>query len=266
MKSFVSMLLVLFTFVSNSHAFDSDRKQLELLHHKNYKIEQGKILNVYAEGGDVEITPWHRNEVEIKIYGNDNAREKYEFTFDANDQSVTVRGERIKKWNFFSNIRIKYVIKVPVKFNLNVNTAGGDIKVGGVEGEIKLNTSGGDIWADRVSGNLNLNTSGGDIKIFSKESAIVANTSGGDIDLEYSGENKGIELKTSGGDIEILLPTDFNADVELSTSGGDVKCNFKLNNVEKFSRTKVIAKINSGGNKLTAKTSGGDVEVKQRKN
>ncbi|MCX8105068.1 MAG: DUF4097 domain-containing protein [Ignavibacterium album] len=264
MKSLVTIFILLFTFINNSLAFSLERKELELLHHKNYKIEQGKILNVHAEGGDVEITPWHRNEVEIKIYGNDNAREKYEFRFDADDQFVTVRGERIKKWNFFSNIRIKYVIKVPVKFNLNVNTAGGDIKVGGVEGEIKLNTSGGDIWADRVSGNLNFNTSGGDIKIYSNDASIIASTSGGDIDLEYSGENKGIELKTSGGDIEILLPAGFDADVELSTSGGDVDCNFKLNDVEKLSRTKVIAKINNGGNKLTAKTSGGDIEVNHR--
>lgn len=263
MKSFVAILFLFFTFINNSLAFNSERKELELLHHKNYKIEPGKLLNLNAQRGSVEITPWHRNEVEIKIYGNENAKESSEFSFNADDNSVVV-SDGIKKWNFFSNIRIKYVIKVPYKFNLNINTSGGDIKCGGVEGDIKLNTAGGDIWADRVSGNLNLNTSGGDIKIFSKDASIIARTSGGDIDLEYSGENKGIELITSGGDIEVLLPSDFNADIELSTSGGDVECNFKLNNVEKLSRTKVIAKINNGGNKLIAKTSGGDIEVKHR--
>ncbi|MCL6495270.1 MAG: DUF4097 domain-containing protein, partial [Ignavibacterium sp.] len=111
---------------------------------------------------------------------------------------------------------------------------------------------------------LKANTSGGDIKIYSNDASIDARTSGGDISLEYFGENRGIELRTSGGDIEIKLPSEFNANVELATSGGDVDCDFKLNRVEKFSRTKIIGEINNGGLKLIAKTSGGDIEVIRR--
>ncbi|GMU96352.1 DUF4097 family beta strand repeat-containing protein [Ignavibacterium album] len=264
MKNLAVAFLLLFIIVNNSLAINSDRKEPELIHHKIFKIESGKFLSVNAEAGDIEITPWHRNEVEIKIYGNENAREKYEFGFEANDQSIKVWGKRIKKWNFFSNIRLKYVIKVPSNFNLNISTAGGDIKAGGVDGEILLNTSGGDIWADRVTGSLKLSTSGGDIKIFSNDASIDAKTSGGDITLEYNGQNKGIELITSGGDIEIILPSDFTAKADLSTSGGDVSCNFKLNNVKKMSRTKIIGEINNGGNKLIASTSGGDIEVRRK--
>lgn len=153
---------------------------------------------------------------------------------------------------------------MPLKFNLKVSTAGGDIKVGGVDGEISLNTSGGDIWADRVSGYLKLNTSSGDIKIFSNDASIEAKTSGGDITLEYTGRNKGIDLRTYGGDIEINLPSDFSAKAELSTSDGDITCNLKLNNVEKMSRTKIIGEINDGGHLLIASTSGGDIKIRSK--
>lgn len=265
MKKFLTaVLLLFFTLISSSFAANIFNKDLELIHRKSFKIEPGNLLKLSTDGGDVEITPWHRNEVEVKIYGNENAKEKFDFYFDADNQSVNIKGERKTHWNFFSNLRLKYEIKVPSRFNLKISTAGGDLKVGGVDGDISLNTSGGDIWADRVSGALRLNTSGGDIKIFSNDASIDAKTSGGDITLEYNGQNKGIELRTSGGDIEISLPSDFNANVELSTSGGDVSCNFKLNNVEKMSRTRIIGEINNGGNKVIASTSGGDIEVISR--
>lgn len=265
MKKFLTIaLLLIITSFSSSWALNQIKKDLQLIHHKTFKIEPGKFLTLSTESGYVEITPWNRNEIEVKIYGNENAKEKYDFYFDADNQSVKIQGERKKKWNFFSNLRLKYEIKVPAKFNLKISTAGGDIKVGGVDGEISLNTSGGDIWTDRVSGSLKLNTSGGDIKIFSDDASIDAKTSGGDITLEYTGKNKGIELRTSGGDIDINLPSDFNAKVELSTSGGNVSCNFKLNNIEKMSRTKIFGDINNGGNKLIATTSGGDIEVRSK--
>lgn len=262
MKNTLSaFLLIVFFIINNSFAITPSGKDLNLIHHKNFKIEAGKLLTLSTEGGDVNITPWHRNEVEVKIYGNENTKEKYDFYFESDNQSVNIKAERKNKWNFFSNLRLKYEIKVPAKFNMKISTAGGDIKAGGVEGEISLNTSGGDIWADRLTGTLRLRTSGGDINVYSNDASIDANTSGGDIKVEYAGYNKGIELRTSGGDIEISLPADFNANVDLSTSGGDVSCRFRLNKVEKMSRTRIIGEINNGGNKLVASTSGGDIEV-----
>lgn len=257
-------LSILITILSLVSVAGQNKKDLQLLEHKNFKTDYDKQLILSTEGGDVEITPWHNNEVIVKIYGNEKSKEKMEFSFNSDNNSISVRGERKIGWGFFSNLKLRYEIKVPEKFNLKVSTSGGDIKVGGVNGEINLNTSGGDIWADRVTGNLRANTSGGDIKIYSNDALVDARTSGGDISLEYFGENKGIELRTSGGDIDIILPADFNASVDLSTSGGDVDCNFKLNRVEKLSHSKIIGEINNGGQKLIAKTSGGDIEVKRR--
>lgn len=256
--------VILMAFISHFSIVGQNKKDLQLLEHKNFRVHFGKELKISAESGDIEITPWQNNEVMINIYGNENTKEKMKFVFDSDNNYITIKSERKNKRGFLSNIKLRYEIKVPEKFNLDISTAGGDIKVGGVNGEIYLNTSGGDIWADIIAGNTRVNTSGGDIKIFSNDASIDALTSGGDITLEYFGENRGIELRTSGGNIEIKLPSDFNASVELATSGGDVNCDFKLNRVEKLSRTKIIGELNNGGQKLNAKTSGGDIEVKSR--
>ena len=208
------------------------------------------------------ITYWDKEEVYVKILGDEDAMEKMNFALEGNDEEVKVTGKKkssVSSW--FSSIDLKVEIKVPSQFNLDVNTAGGDIKCGGITGKAELNTSGGDIWADKFSGNLIGSTSGGDVFIFCRDAKINAETSGGDIKVEYEGENKEIDVSTSGGDIEIKLPKEFKAAMELSTSGGDVSCSLNMSNVKKSSGSRLIGDLNGGGEKLSAHTSGGDITV-----
>ncbi|MDP2363063.1 MAG: DUF4097 family beta strand repeat-containing protein [Ignavibacteria bacterium] len=248
--------------VSVHHTFASSKlDDKKVIHEKTFKISGGKKIIFNTDAGDIQITPWDKSEVYLKVVGNDNAAEKYAYIFNANTDEVKIEVEKKGGWSWFSNINLKFEIKVPANFNIDANTSGGDIKVGGVKGDISLKTSGGDIWGDRFEGNFIAKTSGGDINLFCNNAKIEAITSGGDIKLEYTGVNQGIELKTSGGDIDVKVPQDFNAKAELKTSGGDVDCNLTLNDVKKLSETKIDANINKGGKSLIAITSGGDVSV-----
>lgn len=231
------------------------------IHEKSFKISSNKKLVLNTDTGDIQITPWDKSEVYIKVIGNDKAAEKFAYDFNATSEEVSVDVEKKGGWSWFTNPKLRFEIKVPANFNVYANTSGGDIKIGGVKGDINLKTSGGDIWGDRFEGNFTAKTSGGDINLFCSNAKIEANTSGGDIDLDYTGINKGIELKTSGSDIDIKVPVNFDAKAELRTSGGEVDCKFKLNNVIKLSETKVIGNINDGGAPLVAITSGGDITV-----
>lgn len=235
---------------------------LELIQEKSFNITPGKKLNVDLSSGDVKVTYWDKSEVYVKIFGNDNAINKMDFNMEGNDEVVEIIGKKkssVSSW--FSNINVEVEVKVPSKFNLDVNTSGGDIRCGGITGIAQLNTSGGDIWADKFSGDLNASTSGGDVYLFCSNAIIEAETSGGDVKLEYTGENKGIELSTSGGDIEIKLPENFKASIDLSTSGGDVSCSLNMSNIKKSYSSSLKGDLNGGGEKLIAQTSGGDITV-----
>jgi DUF4097 and DUF4098 domain-containing protein YvlB len=235
---------------------------LQLIKEKSFNLSSGKELKVDVSGGEIMVTFWDKSEVYVKILGNENAMEKMDFSIEGNDELVKVVAEKkssVTSW--FSKIQLKVEVKVPEDFNVDLNTSGGDIKYGGVKGNAILNTSGGDIWCDRFMGDLNISTSGGDINLFGSDAKIIAETSGGDIKLEYSGENKGIDLSTSGGDIDIILSKDFAASMELSTSGGEVSCSMDMSNIKKLSGSKLFGDINGGGEKLSAHTSGGDVSV-----
>ena len=237
----------------------------ELIQEKTFNISPGKKLIVELSTGDVKVTYWEKSEAYIKIYGNENAMNKMDFSLDSNDETIKVIGEKkssISSW--FSNLNVEVEIKVPSQFNLDINTAGGDIRCGGITGMAQLNTSGGDIWADKFSGNLEASTSGGNVYLFCSDAVIEAETSGGDIKLEYTGENRGIDLSTSGGDIDIKLPNDFKAAIDLSTSGGDVSCSLNMSNVKKSYESSLEGELNGGGKKLIAQTSGGDITVKEK--
>jgi hypothetical protein len=277
--------------------YNSDNGSLKTLHEKTFPIAPGKNLRLDISVGDIMVTGWDKNEVYVKILGNEKAAEKMEFEFDANDEEVEVIARKegsVFNW-FSSGISLKVEVKVPQKFNNKVHTSGGDIRISDLSGKNLIKTSGGDLWikntdgelqastsggdinlddnkgklsvstsggdilAKSFDGNFNASTSGGDIKLKGTNSKIDAETSGGDIHLEYWGENKGINLSTSGGDIYIKIPEDFSANVKLASSGGDVSTEIGVNNVKKMSAQKLEGILNKGGSPLNATTSGGDV-------
>ena len=259
-STFILTTVIILSLLTTS-VLPACKHEEKVIREKSFKISPDNKLLVDVDTGDLTITPWDKSEVYIKVIGNVNAEEKFDFEFSGDENEVKVYAEKKGGWGWFSNINLKFEIKVPKNFNVYASTSGGDVKIAGIKGDLNLKTSGGDIWGDRFEGNLSAKTSGGDINIFCNNAKIEAITSGGDIEVEYTGINQGIECKTSGGDIDIKVPENFNANAQLKTSGGDVECRLKLNEVVKISDSKIEANINKGGNSLVAITSGGDITV-----
>ena len=269
MKSYLLLItIILFSahiILACNCNYYSDGGDLQVIHEKTFPVEWGKDLRIKTSGGDVTVTSWDKAEVYIKVLGNDNARDNIHFEFNNTNSYVELITESKSSFsNWFGGISLKIEVKVPEKFNAKIHTSGGDLKLGGVEGDHQLTTSGGDIMCKGFSGSLDLSTSGGDIALVGNDSNISASTSGGDIKLEYDGENLGIDLSTSGGDIFVKLPSYFDAAMELSTSGGEVSCNLTLNNASKLSEHKIVADLNNGGMDFSAHTSGGDIDVMKK--
>ena len=291
--------LLVITLLPNTNLF---AKEYKLILKKHFNVTSGKLLELKTDGGDVILNTWDKEEISIEILGNKNAEKKFEFTFNETDYGIKVVGE--KKGNgffsWFKNIKLKYEIMIPKKFNLKLKTAGGDIVLNDCEGEFDMKTSGGDINVENslgkldcstsggdisvedfdgncdvstsggdikmefVDGNISASTSGGDMNINSESGKIKAATSGGDIDVNYSGDNFGISLATSGGDINLTIPSDFSANVELKTTGGEINNNFSHSKADKLTKRKFIGTYNSGGEDVICKTSGGEVTVSEK--
>jgi len=296
---FLSAIIFGIVFISGS-LFAQD---VRIIEEKLIAVGSGGDLTVEADAGSIILTAWDRDEVSVKISGNENAVENYSFSIEKTSNGVDVRCKRKGAWRIGSwlrNVKINFEIFVPSKFNTDISTAGGDIslsKVNGIQecktsggdlkfmdmsgkingstsggdivvkgfmGPVKLRTSGGDISTEEFTGAIEARTSGGDIDLKVNDGAVRASTSGGDVRLIYSGENEGINLSTSGGDIEVFVSSEIKADVYLSTSGGRAKVKLENSKAEVAKSSKYEGTINGGGPELIAKSSGGDVIVSNK--
>jgi hypothetical protein len=279
---------------TGKHADDD----LKLLYEKSIETEDGKTLTASSVAGNIEISVSDKTEVNVKIFGNDEAEKKLIFDSYKTDEGVKVDCGQKKDGNLH-NLNLKMVITVPVNYNVDLFTGGGSITVEDLKGAIKMNTSGGNIEINRTkgnitaftsggniatdstSGNIELSTSGGTIKAVNYVGDISASTlgghitlkgsngfiktstSGGNIRIDYTGPNNGIDASTLGGNIIAFLPSDFDADADIGTLAGRVECDFaKVDNdkITSFLKTK----FNNGGKTLKCITTGGNIVIAKK--
>lgn len=267
-----------------------------LLYEKTLQTEPGKELVVTLVAGNIKVSTWSNNEVNVKIYGNDEAEDKVIFNAENVESGVKVEATH-KGTKNFKNLNIRAEIIVPVSYDAKLFSSGGNLTIEDLNGKVKANTSGGNITANNIKGdveayssggnitidkntgnidastaggnitvdtfegNANVSTMGGHISLTGSNGKIDASTAGGNINLDYSGKNRGMELSTMGGNITASLPSDFDADADIGTLAGRITCDFaSIDNKNKIS-SHVKTKFNSGGEVFKCTTSAGNVVV-----
>jgi len=297
MKIFKVLLSIAVLIAVNSKSLISD--DARLLFEKTLQTEPGKLLETSLIAGSVTVSSWSNNEVNVKVYGNDEAEEKIVFFAENLESGVKVEGKQKESKNF-KNLTIRVEIIVPQNYDVQLHSAGGSFKISGITGKIEANSSGGSITVEntvgdlktytaggnifiesskgnidastsggRISingfnGNIDVSTAGGDINLVGENGRIDASTAGGNIRLDYIGTNMGIDMSTLGGNITASLPSDFNADADIGTLVGKITCDFA--NVEGKNKVSsyVRAKFNSGGEVFRCTTSAGNIVVNKK--
>jgi hypothetical protein len=89
-----------------------------------------------------------------------------------------------------------------------------------------------------------------------------ARTSGGSIRVEQVDSSAtDVDVSTSGGSVRVGVSEDARMTIDASTSGGRVSVNGLALEPSQRSRTHVSGRINGGGGRLRASTSGGSVTI-----
>ncbi len=142
---------------------------------------------------------------------------------------------------------------------IQLKTSGGSITLADIDGFAEVNTSGGRIRGENITGGIDAKTSGGSITLDNISGNVEAKTSGGSIDAEVINPDSFIELRTSGGSITITVPKDLGYDLDLG--GNRVRADL-YNFQGEFDRNDMEGTMNGGGTKVSAKTSGGSVNLR----
>lgn len=235
---------------------------------KNFNVGAGGSLVVIVVG-DVTLRTSSAGQVTVEALGISQQ--------DLQDLSMTQTGNTVRiefqPHDGHSN-NVRFNISLPDHFDVDLKTAGGDIvvngsltgkisgktaggdvKVGDVDGLANLSTAGGDIVAGKVGGDVVLKTAGGDIRLDSAEGKVEVGTSGGDIIVGDVG--KSLNASTSGGDIRI---NNINGDAIVSTSGGDVHVG-KVAGTAKMSTAGGDIQCMGATGEVKASTAGGDIQL-----
>lgn len=260
-----------------------------------YMVSQGGNLKVNAPGGNVTVSSWNQNKVDVKVYGNENAEKAMDVRLIQDGNDISVKLEYKNDKNYGRNLEVSVTVTVPEKYNTKVYTAGGNVSLSGISGDNSLTTAGGNISLTGMSGMMNATTAGGNISVSNfngelkvtsaggnislagvkgdtkvstaggnmdievADGEVEASTAGGEVTMRYSGTVKGIDIATMGGDIELYLPENAKATLKCATMSGEVNTAFSGN----FKKTETSLKgdINGGGAKVECSTMGGDIRI-----
>ncbi|WP_100644141.1 DUF4097 family beta strand repeat-containing protein [Alteromonas facilis] len=229
---------------------------------QTYDVQPGETLYIKTDVGTIDIRTQDTDRVEIEVDVDGRNADELDVRFEQTSNGISVYGERESSgwgWNG-SQIRARFTIVVPESFNIDVNTAGGSIKVEDLVGNVDAKTSGGSISLGDIKGDIDVHTSGGSIRVDSVYGDIQAHTSGGSINVDFKQQiTQDAKLTTSGGSITAYLPEDIQIDLSASTSGGSVRSEFDVDG--KVTKRSIRGEINGGGPELTLRTSGGSVKI-----
>jgi len=265
-KNLLSLIILLccLSNVTLAQNIIRDGKNYTTTIEKSYNVSPGGTLEIENVTGDITISSWDKNIVDIReelimdVYTEEEAEERVARKIKGYSQNGNVI--TIKEENGSGVVDSDFEIKVPKKFNLEIQIRGGDLTIAQLEGNVRAVTSGGDIELVDLSGVLEITTSGGDMSFKDISGRLNARTSGGDIELVniFCEAN----VNTSGGDIELLKATQK---ISLNTSGGDVDAADVEGDLNIKTSGGDIGVYNCSGSKISMQTSGGDIEMENIK-
>ena len=267
---------------------------------KVYPTEPGKpvVIDFRDVDGDVRIEAHDRDEVVFEftktITGSPSrGRERYfqdirpEVSFSGNRFQAEITYPRRGVITFlfnFSNIRVRSVLKVPVKSDTVVKLVDGDINISGIDGRMQVRTTDGDIGLRACRGELNVRTVDGDIEVLESEgrirceavdgdmtaegrfASVQAETTDGDIDLRFlegslpSSESR---FRTTDGDIRISLPREMG--IRLSATAGDglIRSDVRFDRIIVQRKHRLEAERGQSGALVSIETVDGNITIRE---
>ncbi|MBU2494359.1 MAG: DUF4097 domain-containing protein [Bacteroidetes bacterium] len=247
--------IILMIFLLSAFTFLGAQDKIKKTH--SFQVSKDGELELYANPGEITVDTWDKNEVVVKLRGDEEDYDLRNVKIEQRNNKVIVKYD--SHWGWSEGIDL--VITLPKNFNASINTTGGDVQFrNDINGKITISTSAGDISMANVSGDLSLNTQGGDIRLRDVNGNIDVNTQGGEIRIGKI-NGKSARINTMGGDIDI---SSIGSDAKVKTYGGEIRIGDVDGNAEVITFGGDIELGNVGGS-VNMETYGGNLSLKSAK-
>lgn len=192
----ITFLLLLFPFITNANTGDKKHEKSKTIK-KEYSVNSNAKLDIDNKYGDLNITTWDKNRVEIQVIitvkGDDldeveDKLNSIKIEFNASSslvQAETIFGEKKSNWSWFgrsknTNYKINYIVKMPKTNSVDLDNDYGSIYLGNLSGKAAINCDYGKISIGELSASNN------NINLDYCSSSSIAFMKSGDINIDYS--------------------------------------------------------------------------------
>jgi DUF4097 and DUF4098 domain-containing protein YvlB len=235
---------------------------------KTLPLKAGERFSLENVNGDVTVSTWKENTVEIKAVkvARDDEKDLKDVEIRVEESAGAVSVKAIwPKFRLHFNVNVDFEIKVPEGVILDkAETVNGGVDVTGRYGRAAVETTNGSIVVKDASGEFKAETTNGGIQVSGFEGKLAAETTNGNIRLEGLTFKDGLSAETTNGSVTLAIaaPETLNADLLARTTNGHITVDFPvtLKNLSQ-SKHRVEAKIGQGGPRISLETTNGSIKI-----
>ena len=217
--------------------------------HKTVPLNADGRVSLNNINGDVEITGWAKNEVQIDVVKTARDQQRLdEARIDVNGSGSSVEIETHYPSHLMNNnpASVHYTLHVPQNARIDkIDLVNGALTVQKLSGEIDANLVNGKLRASDLAGSADLATVNGTIE------------------ANYTSLNnvREIKLGSVNGSVNLLLPQSPNADVDASTVNGSISTDFPLTVKGHWVGKNMSGTLGSGGVQIELNNVNGSIHV-----
>ena len=209
--------------------------EIDARYNESYDVEPGARLELFHGDGDVTITPWNEDRIQIDVtlrmrfsrfgLGRDP---DFEMEFDQSGDTVRVREiwTRAKVIGGFSikEREYTYEIQAPAWMTLELRGDDGDVVIQDWNAAIGIKSDDGDVMLTGVESDARLTMEDGDLRVVGFAGELELTSDDGDVSLEGC-EQFVFVGRLEDGDLETR---DCNGRFDVRTDDGDIEVDGRL--------------------------------------
>jgi beta-lactamase regulating signal transducer with metallopeptidase domain/DUF4097 and DUF4098 domain-containing protein YvlB len=226
----------------------TDDSGAESPYEKTFAATPGGRLTLDLDtGGDVNLQGWDKKEVRVRARLGGTDWRDTRVSAEEEEGGIRVSSRQGAHGSSFSTSH-DFEIWVPKRYDLRLRSAGGDVTIRDVEGNLRGQTGGGEITLEHVAGQVNLSTGGGDIRVTDADASGSVSTGGGSVQM--SRVRGGLHASSGSGPIVYSEATD---------AGGSKRSYGDLSDVEVDNSGRIEDTRSGAAGMLTIERAGGEV-------
>ena len=252
---------------------------------KSYAVSGRPQLHVSADDASVRVTTGDTRQVDIRVqYTGYKLDRDMRIDGQQDGDHVELTVHSITHWNLFNHgtRSIRVEIHMPKNADVqvqtgdgaveassltgkvDVTTGDGHIALNGVQGDIHLKTGDGHIEGRDLDGSLDASTGDGAMNISGRFDSLNLKTGDGSINAQARAGSKivsGWTVHTGDGSIDLVVPSDLQANIEAKTNDGHISLGIPVTVEGSFSTSQIHGKMNGGGQTLSIQTGDGAIRL-----